>query len=514
MTAFDAPVGEDDAYWIRMGDGHRWTFPNLSAPDVAALLGIADPADLAVGAPGLPAPDGDGQWSRRQVYEYILVHRTDREFMVPRLYPITPALGPARFLFGQVVGRMAVHAWQPTDGRGPIAVAYCGRDVHEHELIAAAEGLLQELPWATAVCCPSRTTKSAADRAIQPFLVVAEHHERVNGSAGWFDIGSLLRVDVPWWSERLRDLEAIASWRPGAPVQRLRAQHTLWPDPHDLAGLVAASTPEYVRQVVDRAIEYLDWDAAKEFFDSDGHDELPARRGLIHGAVADIDPGPAPVGITAGEATLLLHQPCADPTEARKYLRLLEGRWLPVNAVYFIARDRVDSLAAEWFEHLTPVPEAAAELGFAYVRREAGSEGDVYRDRRNPDSWVVVTDDTVYVAVSWSVPAAGQLTELHFKGPLNAFFRDSRGQVWPLPWTGRPAGTGPHGGEFPRKALRNVVTNLVLDAAGDVRRPVVPNLNSLLARRINGTDAPLVIAPGDPALAVEDHDRRSVADEP
>lgn len=505
MTAFDATADDDDSYWIRMGDVHRWTFPNLSAPDVAALLGIADPADLEVGAPGLPAPDGGGQWSRSQVYEYILVHRPDREFTVPRLYPITPALGPARFLFGQVVGEMAVHAWQPTDGRGPIAVAYAGRTVHENDLIPATERLLQELPWATAVCCPSRTTKSAADRAIQPFLVVAEHNQRVDGRAGWFDIASLLRVDVPWWSEQLRDLEAIASWRPGAPVQRLRARHTLWPDPHGLADLVSASTPEYVRQVVDRAIEYLDWDAAKEFFDSDGHDELPSRRGLIHAAVAGIDPRPEPRGITEGEATLLLHQSCADPTEARKYLTLLEGRWLPLMAAYFIRRDRANPLAAEWFQHLVPVPEGeAAELGFAHVRRDAGPDGDGYRDRRNPDSWVVVTDDTVYAAVSWSIPAAGQLTELYFDAPLNAFFRDSRRQVWPLPSTGRPAGTGPHGGEFPRKALRKVVTNLLLDAAGDVRRPVVSNPNSRLARRIDETDAPLVLGPGDPALAIED----------
>lgn len=155
---------------------------------------------------------------------------------------------------------------------------------------------------------------------------------------------------------------------------------------------------------------------------------------------------------------------------------------------------------------LEPVDDGT-ELGFWRVRlahRLAPTDGTVYRDRFNPHMWVVATEDTVYATAARSVPATGQLTELHYE-PDAAFFRDSIGQVWPLPATGFGAtGTGPNGGRAGRQTLVEIVTNLILDASGEVTRREVPyRSDSLLAERVTTTAPPLLLRPGDPALAID-----------
>ena len=87
-----------------------WSAPSLSVSDVVAVLDLidaADASDVLSRAPGLAEPYreyGDVQWSVRQVSDYVLAHRSGLSRRIPRLYPFTAALGPARFLFGQIVG--------------------------------------------------------------------------------------------------------------------------------------------------------------------------------------------------------------------------------------------------------------------------------------------------------------------------------------------------------------------------------------------------------------------------
>jgi hypothetical protein len=491
--------GDDDAYWMTMS-GSRWTMPKLAATDVASLLEIDDPAMLLRKAPGLPQPAQGEWWSHQQVYDYILVNRADLRASIPRLYPFTSALSPARFLFGQVVDGMAVHAWQPSDGRGPIAVAYAGPDQDEPTLFKRAEPLLQSLPWATAVCCPNTIeVRGALDHADQPYVVVVDRAHGVRTDYVWFDVAGLLRVDLPWWSAALRDLEAIGAWQPGAPVQRLRPRRS--PDPRRLRDLLTAGSSEYVIALVHRLIEL----SARKAVD-DHHRSLPARRGLIHAAVADIDLNDPAADITAAEATLLLHQPCPGKAAAEEILELLAPH-SPIVGVREIPRDNGNPLAQEWISRRLEPVDDRTELGFWRVRLAYGlapAEGNGYRDPFNPHSWVVATEDKVYATAARSVPATGQLTELHYE-PDAAFFRDSIGQVWPLPATGFGAtGTGPHGGRAGRQTLVEIVTNLILDASGEVHRREVPyRSESALATRVATTEPPLVIRPGDPALAID-----------
>jgi hypothetical protein len=172
-----------------------------------------------------------------------------------------------------------------------------------------------------------------------------------------------------------------------------------------------------------------------------------------------------------------------------------------------IPRDSSNPLAQEWISSRLEAVDDGSELGFWRVRLAHGldaADSDVYRDRFNPHTWVVATEDTVYATAARSVPATGQLTELHYE-PDAAFFRDSIGQVWPLPATGFGAtGTGPHGGRSGRQTLVEIVTNLILDASGEVNRREVPyRSDSALATRVTTTGPPLVIRPGDPALAID-----------
>lgn len=496
----------DDAYWIAMM-GTRWSQPSLTAADVVSILGLDHPADLSRHALKMPRPACDEhskRWSRAAIYDYITVHRPQLQARIPRLYPFTTALRPARFLFGQVVDEMAVHAWQPSDGRGPVAVAYCGPAQNDGELHLRAEPLLARLPWATAVCCPHTATCTADDDARQPYVAVADRNHPVDDNYGWFEVVGLLRVDLPWWPAALRDLDAIAAWQPGAPVQRIRARIGEGPNPRRLGALLTTETPEYVHALVGRAIEFLDRQAASEYVaDSDHHKELPARRGLMHAAVADIDLTRTVPDITEAEAALLLHQPCADSDAAADILSLLT--WCSPIANVLPIPIASNPLAAEWMSRLQPAD--GPELGFWKAR--FASAVDVatqeYTDPLNPHCWVVATADTLYPTVGRSVPATGQLSEL-FYDQRGGLFRDSAGQVWPLPATGfGSTGTGPSGGRAGREALVKILMNLILDASGDVTRREAPySPTSRLAELVARTDPPLVIRAGDAVLAIED----------
>lgn len=503
-------IDQDDAYWLRMM-GSRWSQPALSAAEVAALLDIADPADLLGRTSRLPRPDRDPggaqRWSQATVYDYILVHHPELQNRVPRLYPFTAALGPAKFLFGQVVDGWAVHAWQPSDGRGPVAVAYAGHEQHENELYSLAEPLLARLPWATAVCLPEMSTHRANDGAAAPYVAVIDRHHPV-AAYGWFEVAGLLRVDLPWWPPVLRNVDAIAAWQPGAPTQRIRARAGK-EDPRRLGALVTPDSSEYVTALVNRAIEFLNREAASGCIGDQNRREMPGRRGLRHAAVADVDLSRPAVHITKAEVAVLLHQDCDDPAVAADIFRLLAGH-SPIVDVLTIPIAS-NALAGEWLARLQPTADDR-ELGFwrARAHHAAAATTTAYRDPLNPHCWAVATVDTIYAAVGRSVPATGQLTELFYERRGGGMFRDSRGTVWPLPATGfGVTDAGPHGSRGGKETLVQILTNLLLDASDDVTRREAPNdPSSPLAQLVATTELPLAIKPGDPVLAIGDEGRR------
>lgn len=517
----NASDGGLNADWDSVS-GHRWSVPRLRAEAVAEILGADPLLDIGTSAPGLSVPFHDEilgceLWSLGQVYDFILVHRPELIDKVERLYPFTSALGPARFLFGEIRGSFGVHAWQPTDGRGPIAVAYSDAAANDSDLPVHAAALLDELPWATAVCLPDELGHRARDGHQQPGVVVVEP-PRAGGADplvfndyAWFDVVGLLRVDLPWWSKYLRDFHAIAAWEPGAPVQQLRA----WPGdtaPDRLSGLRTNATPAYVTSVIRRAVTYLDHTLrhVEEYERHGGHDEFVPRQGLRQAAVAVPEPAPPPdSALTSSETALLLHQPCSDEAVARacrELLKTLQGR-NPIRGVAEIARNTDNPLAVQWLGRLQDANDAD-ELGFWIVRMMYAldaSDCTMHRDPLNPHCWVVKTSDTVYASVGQCVPATGQLSELVFDGPGRAFFRDSTGTPWPWPvdGTGYPS-CGPQGGDAGHQRLTEQIANLVFDAGIDLGHRVIPyDRDSALAKLVAVTPPRLVIGPNDPVLAIQ-----------
>ncbi|OBB17044.1 hypothetical protein A5761_11365 [Mycolicibacterium setense] len=488
---------------------------------MAEILGVDPLVDLGTSAPGLSAPFHDeilgcDLWSLGQVYDFILVHRPELVDRVERLYPFTSALGPARFLFGEIRGSFAVHAWQPTDGRGPIAVAYSSAGSNDSDLPVHVSAVLQELPWATAVCFPDELGHRARDGHKQPGVVVVEPPRAgavdplVFNDYAWFDIVGLLRVDLPWWSKYLRDFNAIAAWEPGTPVQRLRA----WPgdtEPDRLFGLQNPETPAYVTSVIGRAVAHLDHKLRHdaEFDRNGGHDEFVARQGLLQAAVAVQEPTPPPdSALTCSEAALLLHQPCDDEAVARacrELLKALHDR-NPIRGSTSIARTTDNPLAVEWMARLEDAVDAD-ELGFWIVRMIHSLDATgctMHRDPLNPHCWIVKTGDTVHASAAQSVPATGQLSEVAFDGPGQGFFRDSTRTAWPWPvdGTGHPS-CGPQGGDAGHQRLTEQIANLVFDAGINLGQRVIPyDRDSALAKLVAVTPPRLAIGPNDPVLAI------------
>ena len=78
-----------------------------------------------------------------------------------------------------------------------------------------------------------------------------------------------------------------------------------------------------------------------------------------------------------------------------------------------------------------------------------------------PDCWIVSSGETVIVTCGTSVPARGVLRQAYLAEGA-AFFRDSAGGVWPLPYA-NPCVTRTD------EDLTQTITRLMSDAGADVQ---------------------------------------------
>ena len=131
-----------------------------------------------------------------------------------------------------------VHAWDPPDGRGHIAVGYpvgdCPGRHHTTGGIppprAAELGQRRRHPGRRGC-----TRGHPGLRRMQPAVWVADGCKTlvwgdVDGVRGvergvWGDIANLLRADLPWWPRGLRERDAMLVWRPGRRPTGDRAGH-------------------------------------------------------------------------------------------------------------------------------------------------------------------------------------------------------------------------------------------------------------------------------------------------
>ncbi len=524
----------------------NWYTATLDATDIAGILGIAEGSVRQYAAkpdlsPGFPQPavrisGRPSLWTPDQIFHYIPAARPQCADRIPRLY--CPAdTKPAEFMYaepryierlsasmGQAVAEFVIHVWNPTDGRGLIAVAYPGPNHPGGSTWGYAASLLADLPesitavalvtdevstrrdgWQGAIGVAERGRPALDELKITQQLPARNDRAAV-AEMGWDNLANLLRIDIPWWGPLLRDTQAMCAWRPGTPRQKIRPRdETLSPANLDqLVTAVPAADVESIRDLTQRMHRLLEGDHIWVLPIGDLE-----RPGLIQAAeplhvLPHMPPTP-----TKNEYQALLHLQVADQAIAERACRALRNVPGMDDVITTIAPiDLADHgpLAAQWLKQLLkqgPVSGAeATELGFTYMRYNALSSGatniQYYRQPNNPDSWVIAYDHPefgpkMYISLATQVDAVGVLTEFEMSD-TTAFFRDSEQHIWPMPSVRPNSGYNcGYGGTGPEDLFR-AVRVLAADAATDLRHsPHPPMEHDPLWKHIRTTQAPLVV---------------------
>lgn len=439
-----------------------------------------------------PNPERRGVYfSAEHVFRYILKHRGQAHDVVPRLFPRVSEPPPARFMHAKTatlrdVGSFAVHTWQPGDDGRPIAIAYPDREnsIHINNVGAATAALLEQLsPQVEAVAVPdggaSRSLIIPGTPENEPTIVVAERnpvYRRYPTSDGtahyvWSDLANLLRVDIPWWSFLLRDLDAMLAWQPGTPATPV-APYVPDFDTSHIRALAGANDSATLRAAIDTLINRVVTRLNGNTRD-DGNRLTP---GLTQAAFSTVDPTQPLPELTAGQAAVILHHR-AQSHAAKQALRVADHwAFLPIlTYVIEINRTSAGPMARQWVSRLADVAEdRRSELGFWFVSRYLSSGVRPVRwltDPDNPTSWILQGDNAViYAGVGTRTSGAnGQLVDAEMDSAAG-FFHDGAGQIWPLPDTGFDYyGTGYSGGGPQR--LAETLTTLTDDATADVHTP-------------------------------------------
>ncbi|OHV03539.1 helix-turn-helix transcriptional regulator [Mycobacterium talmoniae] len=464
--------------------------------------------------PKFPQPDSRGgrtYFAGEQVLRYILEHRRRRRSIVSRLFPRVPDPNPAQFMSAEPcnipdIGRFAIHTWRPSDGAGPVAIAYPDREntLHINNVPKAAAALLNQLPpRIDAVAVPNGETASLPDDRSQtaPIVVVAERqpvyrYDPVDHGAArykWWDLANLLRVDLPWWSPLLNDLDAMLAWRPGASTEQI-TPYTPSIDPGHITALASPGDSAPLCAAVDKLAQRI----LIRLNGRDRHDTNCLTPGLVQAAVSTVDPTEPVPELTADEAALILHHR-ADRHAATHALRVADHwAFMPVlTHAIKISASSATAMARQWAGRLTDVAEQRrTELGFWHVSRYMGAGVEPVRwltDLDNPHTWAIEANNgTIYAGVGTSTPGAlGQLTEAEIDHQA-AFFRDTAGQVWPVPDTGFDYYRTGYNGAGPQR-LAETLTLLAADARTDVHKPPHFDPDTDLYRLISTHDTPLTV---------------------
>lgn len=394
--------------------------------------------------------------------------------------------------------RFVVHAWDPPDGRGHVAVGYPVRDCPDASTPDAARRLRAQLGWASAVIIPANESARLGHRRWQPTVWVADGRGAgiwvgVEGVAGvergvWADVANLLRTTVPWWPRGLRERDAMLMWRPGDDPLAI-TPGTADRDPGALLDVLTADSSAGLRHTIAAMVRDIEYELCGDF--QAGRDRYSPFSGLTHAAFPSLDPQP-PRPRTAGETALFLHQEVANPLIAARAAAVAGGHPIAHLAYVINPDNRHHTLITEWLGRLRPATRRD-EIGFQLALSMLPAEmrpGDhlaptgYHVDPDWPDCWIVSAGETVIVTCGTSVPARGVLRQAYLSDGA-AFFLDSTGATWPLPYP-QAANTD--------ETKAQTLSRLLLDAGADVDDPqsTVPT-NPLVLQQIQALPLPMVI---------------------
>lgn len=399
-------------------------------------------------------------WALSPLYRHIDTYRPQLRSRIPRLCPLTDSLGPATFLGTtsftpeRVQYAFALHAWQPADGRGPVAIAYPEELSHaaspyEIQEVAARFPALSAIAFATAL-----TTNVAHpwNEERQPQIFVydrdytgpfPDNHGQGWPGYGWFDLANLLRVDLPWFSGGLTDIEAIQQWSPEAPVMSITPgmNGKLCYAPSIAAfGAGAERTPDQMA-LVNRATANANRRIAEWYeYTAEGHDRWPNSQGLRQAAVAAVDTRAAPLSPTEIAKLLHLHGPSHKATGDARRAGWVVDLWNPVIVdCSSVTVDELGELGEQWRARLQKLPEdTGLELGFAepYARIGQWSPDPIFlRDPQDPDIWIIQSGNVFHLTLPAAIPySIGRLQRVELNSSfMGGFFVDDAGISWPLP---------------------------------------------------------------------------------
>lgn len=525
-----APVPiADDEHWQSLS---RWFTPSLTATGFAKKLGTSEASvrqHLAQN-PDFPPPLERGfrnRWSEAQCYDFLARYhpkpRSDRGAVstVPRLYHPGAGLAPARFVAGEVVSvqaasgrprRWPVHLWEPADGRGQVAVAYTasGRESGEHW----APRLLGALRKSSTVVVITDGTCSLPDGSAQPEVIVADRIGKRGAEVsaalwrfGWFDVAHLLRVDLPWWPSTLRNIDAIAAWRPGHERQALRPVNDYYNE-RTLLRLIDGATDEsapsarYIAENLNRRIE-------GQICSSTGPD-VPGgveRRGLIQAAYPRFHSTELPAPPLDWEMRTLLSLRVPNRADRHAAMILLNDRdeLLPNIGCTIRSDTHRGPLAQEWVNRLKPIGTDPESLGSLFAQAKltdqqlASGQWSWWEDYENPDCWAIRSiDDIVDATVGTRIPGINGRWLVEFElaeteSGQSAFFRDNKGWVWPIPSMRAVYFNSGYGGTGPQN-LVEAVTALRTNAGADMRFAAPMIEESPLSDLIFDTSPPLAVS--------------------
>lgn len=506
------PTIASDDYWRSLA---RWFTPSLDAEDLASRLGIGESTlrhYMSTRHDSFPQPLETGRrnrWSPAQCFDYLLAHppkqRANRGPVtpVPRLYHHGIGLAPARFVAGEVLTfqkpsgaprQFAVHTWEPADGRGRVAVAY-GVSFTERGKQWAPR-LLDALHKTSAVAVITDDKCTLAGELWSQAQIVVAERGLTPQLLGWFDLANLLRVDLPWWPRGLRDVEAMAAWRPGSARQAIRPIADGYDD-KVLQRLVDGADDEGARHV-QHIVDALNRRFEARIYQSDGPD-VPGgaeRPGLLQAAFPrfTITNTPPPPEQWDTRRLLDLRVPStADRIAARVMLSHREE--LQPNLAHTIRSGvKRGPLAEEWIGNLRQIDDPQS-LGSSFAEnamneRQLAQPRTYWIDPDNPDCWVIKTfDGEVHAAIgTWIPTIEGRwLTEFEIDiAGHAAFFRDNTDRVWPMPTRGDVYVNSGYEGHGPQN-LFEVVRALRINAGADMRSaaPMTEDtpLSDLISRR-------------------------------
>lgn len=454
--------------------------------------------------PKFPQPTTDrGRlcFSGQDVFRYIVEHRPKARITVPRLFPRTTEPGPAQFIGAHRaglpnIGNFAVHTWQPDDSGPPVAIAYPDREnvMTTNDAADTAVDLLKLLPpEIAALAIPNGEASpciiAPGEIEDEPTIVVVDraslkrnvgepnrvYRPRSTGPYAayyrWSDLANLLRVDIPWWSQLVRELDAMLTWQPGTPI----AQIAPYAPEFDTGHITALATPKTSSDVRD-ALNKLAHRVLSRLNGGARDDGMRLTPGLAQAAISTIDPTQPTPTLTPDEAAAILHHR-AHEHPARHALRVADHWAFRPHLTHVIQVNRATATTAarQWISRLTDVDHTRrTELGFWFVNNYLPSRVRPTRwltDPDNPHTWIIQGDDAnIYAGVGTSTPGAqGQLRGAEIDDEA-AFFWDTGHHIWPLPDAGFSYYRTGYRGGGPQR-LAETLTTLADDAAADVHTP-------------------------------------------